>query len=789
MSDTAYLEPQADSYATSLDRDARTSMRSGLAPPVSPSMPLTAGPQPAAQDNIVTLRDRGGEYRVPQADAHEQVAGVPGTSIAEPTKPNVSPLAVLPQEMQKVMTDLARPESGGNPNALYAGMTGESPGDMRQFPNKPGYKGFPDWPGKMGPQGISHAAAELQWQPDTWLAAADALGLDNFRDPIQRAKAGAWLAAKTYKEKTGRDIIADQKAGQDVVGVLHTKGSPWASSNPMNDARYGWAQDDRSTYERGIAESHATAERYRNVADAAPAGSAERATALREAREALRGAREKFDALTKIPPIYKPTEPMEQFGSMAVILAGLGGLFARQHMTAAMGAAGEAMQAHNQQNYDRFKIASDQWKTQLDMGLTSVKLAGDEIKAVLEDNKLAYDEKQARLNQIHTEYQMSHQSVEDAARHQEARDRVVERMQATRERLETMRLLAGQRPGAGVERDINAKADDLDREWLARPENSDKTTVPDDVHTQHRLEARTALKEATTAPNAKNQSAKAFVDEIKAKTGNAPTYQDWVKYSQETGRSQTGQLSEEAVELMARQYELGDPGAITSLPRSGPARIQVENKIAEHMKGMDDAASQIVLNRLKMAEARAAATTAGRVTMNTEIYSQEAKGAGQQVVETSKLFPRTNYPLVNSALRAYELNTGDPNIIKFGAALSQLINAYGKLSNPTGIGVHDADKERISKILDTRLSQGQVEAAVEQIIKEGEVVSNAARQAQVEVLRGVMPAIPGGASAAPPSASGGIPVPADHQSDADGTTYKGSDGKVYVKRGNQMVPK
>jgi hypothetical protein len=46
--------------------------------------------------------------------------------------------------------------------------------------------------------------------------------------------------------------------------------------------------------------------------------------------------------------------------------------------------------------------------------------------------------------------------------------------------------------------------------------------------------------------------------------------------------------------------------------------------------------------------------------------------------------------------------------------------------------------------------------------------------------------VPPGSTASP--AGSGVPVPAEHASDPDGTPYKGSDGKTYVKRGAQMVP-
>jgi hypothetical protein len=248
--------------------------------------------------------------------------------------------------------------------------------------------------------------------------------------------------------------------------------------------------------------------------------------------------------------------------------------------------------------------------------------------------------------------------------------------------------------------------------------------------------------------------------------------------------------------MLAQQVEMGDTAVITSLPRGGPGRIQVENQVAEDMRGLeggiDGGAAKIVMNRLRMAEARSAATTAGRITMVTELYATEAIGAGKQVVETSKLFERTNLPSVNAALQAFERGTGDPNVIRFGVALNALVNAYGKMSNPTGTGIHDADKERIVKILDTNLAQGQIEAGVDQVVTEGRVISNAAHEAQVKVLAGLAPTV-GGTPQAQPSATtqpaGGsvsIPQPAidalrqhpEHRADFDAKYGQGAAARI-----------
>jgi hypothetical protein len=275
---------------------------------------------------------------------------------------------------------------------------------------------------------------------------------------------------------------------------------------------------------------------------------------------------------------------------------------------------------------------------------------------------------------------------------------------------------------------------------------------------------------SAAALNPRNQAAQAFASEIETKEGRKPTAAEWSKYFQDTKGSQTGKLEPETVQFLAKQYEMGDPGVITSLPRGGSARIDVENQVAKDLRGMDDGAKQIVMNRLRMAEARSAATTAGRITMQTDLYATEAIGAGRMVVDTSKSFPRTNFPTVNAALEAYERHTGDPNVIQFGVALSALFNVYGKMSNPTGTGIHDADKERLSKQLDIALSQGQIEAGVDQIIKEGQNVASSAVQAQKQVLESLAPTAPAGAGAPAQQAAPHAPVPGTVQ---DGYRFKG----------------
>jgi hypothetical protein len=536
-----------------------------------------------------------------------------------------------------------------------------------------------------------------------------------------------------------------------------------------DDTLRNWMNKPGSTVEQGIMARADMMEKsagdfatlYDKISKDTVPGSEERARMMREAHLQRQDAEKRYLELSTNPPTFKPIDAFQQFGSIAVILAGLGGLMTRQHATAALNAAGAAMEAANTNNKDQFDRQMTIWQKQTEAALKVAELARQDIDEILNDRKIEFDDKDRKLANLATVYGIQYKGMEAGMQAMESLARVTGTAKAQAEQMQTMMAI---------------------KEIQDHPE-------ADPAKIWAKWHAPGAYMSASMDP--KKQSAEAFKSEIHAKTGNDPTYQDWVKFSQDTGSRGTGQLSPEAIKLMAHQYEMGDPGVITSLPRSGPARIQLENQVAEDLKGMDDAAGQIVMNRLRMAEARSAATTAGRVTMNTALFAQEAKGAGQEVVRTSKLFPSTEIPLVNVALRAYETNTGDPRVIKFGIAMNALVNAYGKMSNPTGTGIHDADKDRFTKILDTSLSHGQVEAGVEQVIKEGMIVSHAAQEAQSAVLKSVMPSPPGTTPAAPAaqSATGGVlppnlPSPAGH---AEGSTLE-KDGRVVARlRNGQWV--
>lgn len=94
---------------------------------------------------------------------------------------------------------LAVGESGGDYTILYGGG------------HFSGFAKFPQWAGKQGPAGPSHAAGRYQFEPATWYEQQEKLGLLDFSPASQDA--AAWdLACSVYLRRVGRSLPADLAA-------------------------------------------------------------------------------------------------------------------------------------------------------------------------------------------------------------------------------------------------------------------------------------------------------------------------------------------------------------------------------------------------------------------------------------------------------------------------------------------------------------------------------------------------------------------------------------------------
>ena len=119
-----------------------------------------------------------------------------------------------------------RYESQGKYNVGFGG-TDLSNAPLDQY-------GFPQWPGAMGPKGISHAAGAYQFQPGTWDPAAAKLGIHDFSPASQDA---------VFNEvsRGGRDLSAWAPYNQALARALNRPmpspprgGAPSAAQAPQS---------------------------------------------------------------------------------------------------------------------------------------------------------------------------------------------------------------------------------------------------------------------------------------------------------------------------------------------------------------------------------------------------------------------------------------------------------------------------------------------------------------------------------------------------------------------------
>lgn len=157
------------------------------------------------------------------------------------------PQSDVTPEGRKLLDRIAAGESRGDYSVLYGG--GHFSGSQ-----------FPEWSGRAGPAGPSHAAGKYQFEPGTWRSVSQSLGLTDFSPESQEK--GAWyLAQSDYRARTGRDLVQDLKDPNRQQQIFQALTPTWTSlrggvqrisagsgGTPMKDAQdyyfpqKGWSE-------------------------------------------------------------------------------------------------------------------------------------------------------------------------------------------------------------------------------------------------------------------------------------------------------------------------------------------------------------------------------------------------------------------------------------------------------------------------------------------------------------------------------------------------------------------
>lgn len=112
-----------------------------------------------------------------------------------------------------------------------------------------------------------------------------------------------------------------------------------------------------------------------------------------------------YETMIAHPPTQKPHDMIGNFGSIATLIGIFAGRFAHRPMVASLNAAGAAMQAMNDNDYQAYKDAFNTWKTQSDMTSNLIGMESNTYKGIMEDRRLTMDEKFKEMDAASKIYQ------------------------------------------------------------------------------------------------------------------------------------------------------------------------------------------------------------------------------------------------------------------------------------------------------------------------------------------------------------------------------------------------
>lgn len=208
-----------------------------------------------------------------------------------------------------------------------------------------------------------------------------------------------------------------------------------------------------------------------------------------------------------------------------------------------------------------------------------------------------------------------------------------------------------------------------------------------------------------------------------------------------------GVPSKDTATFVARQYLNGNDQAITGYARSVPAKLVLMDAIRTEAEKQGLSPEAVNAKIAEFQGTKAASRTIGTRSAGIAMAAEEAQQAIQIVKDTSANFNRTNFVPWNYALKAYDTNTGRPEVVEFGAAINALVNTYARALSPTGVP-HQADKDHAREILSTINSPDQVDGVLKIIDRELNIAKRAPAAVRDQIRRDVTGGNGGGKSKA-----------------------------------------
>lgn len=206
-----------------------------------------------------------------------------------------------------------------------------------------------------------------------------------------------------------------------------------------------------------------------------------------------------------------------------------------------------------------------------------------------------------------------------------------------------------------------------------------------------------------------------------------------------TGPDAEAALDAKTLDFMAKMALAGDTSVYQNLGRGMQGArnlVALRKRVAEMATGEAKMTPQDTAMAIAEFQGqKAAQRTLGNRSATFGMAQNEAMQMADLVTQTSAAFPRSDFPVLNKALQAFETGTGDVNTVRFGAALNSFINAYARAISPTGQPTIN-DKEHAREMLSKAQSHAQVVGVIDLMKAEMDAAGKAPGLVHEELRQG-----------------------------------------------------
>jgi hypothetical protein len=257
----------------------------------------------------------------------------------------------------------------------------------------------------------------------------------------------------------------------------------------------------------------------------------------------------------------------------------------------------------------------------------------------------------------------------------------------------------------------------------------------------------------------------------------------------ERQKLETGYLSDEAIDRMARQYvEAGDTTVKQNVGRgasAGQNLARLNERIAHWQEELKVSPTEQAARTAKFGGEKAYQRTVGSYSARVEVASNEVIQMAPLALESAKklLGEGSEWVAVNRLIRRFEQGTSDPKYYQFIANNIALKSAYVRAMNPTGVPrIAERMETEAEGLFDKATSYEAYKTVVDQVMREVSASKRAVAAARDETdLEAQLSKIVEGGGKETPTAPPRVINKSDYDKLAPGTVFIGEDGKSYRK--------